>query len=395
MKIRKKILLTFFSLCFFLLAGLRPSGAKEESRANLFIFYSLNCHKCAQVKNTIMPLMEKKFSKRIISRYYDIGQMVNYKLLLSLKERHNAGFNIEVPVFYLNGNFLNGQGLEPQKIEGFIDSSLGLRASPITNLPAVDLIKYFKSFALLTVLGAGLIDGINPCAFTVIVFFISFLALQGYQRKDLISIGLSFILAVFITYVLIGLGLFGFLYELAGFRLLIKSVNLLVGLFSISLGFVGIYDFVKFKKTKNPESLVLQLPASIKNRIHKIIGMHYRLDKKHQQPLEQKKHIFKLVISALISGFLVSVLEAVCTGQTYLPTIVFVLKATQLKLQALAYLLLYNLMFIVPLLVIFIFALSGVTSGEFSNFLKRRMLLIKMLMVILFFGMGIFLLWRI
>ena len=35
-------------------------------------------------------------------------------------------------------------------------------------------VERFLSFGLFTVLGAGLIDGINPCAFTVLVFFISF-----------------------------------------------------------------------------------------------------------------------------------------------------------------------------------------------------------------------------
>jgi predicted transporter len=55
---------------------------------------------------------------------------------------------------------------------------------------------------------------------------------------------------------------------------------------------------------------------------------------------------------------------------------------------------LYNLMFIAPLSVIFIFALTGVTSADFSRFLKKHMLLVKALMALLFFGLGIFLLWR-
>jgi len=96
----------------------------------------------------------------------------------------------------------------------------------------------------------------------------------------------------------------------------------------------------------------------------------------------------------LFTGFLVSVLEAICTGQTYLPTITFILKTTDLKLQALAYLLFYNFMFILPLLIIFFFALWGATSGQFAHFLKRHLLSIKILMAVLFFGLGIFLIWR-
>jgi len=101
-----------------------------------------------------------------------------------------------------------------------------------------------------------------------------------------------------------------------------------------------------------------------------------------------------LILSAFITGLLVSLLEAVCTGQVYLPTIAFVLKASSFKLQALGYLLLYNIMFIVPLIVIFVFALMGTTSNQFSGFLKKHLGLIKVFMAVLFFSLGIFLLWR-
>jgi len=79
----------------------------------------------------------------------------------------------------------------------------------------------------------------------------------------------------------------------------------------------------------------------------------------------------------------VSLLEAVCTGQLYLPTIVFVLKESTLRLRALGYLLLYNLMFIFPLLLILILALFGTTSEHFSQFLKKHLVIMKVSMAIL------------
>jgi cytochrome c biogenesis protein CcdA len=254
------------------------------------------------------------------------------------------------------------------------------------------LIAHFKTFTPLVIVSAGLIDGINPCAFTVIVFFISFLALQGYKRRDLVFIGLTFIFAVFLTYTLIGIGLFGFLYRLKGFWLVVRITNLSIGIFSVALGICALYDFFKFKKTGHTEGLLLQLPQAIKNQIHSVIGMHYRKTK-IQEVATVERNIFRLILSALITGFLVSILEAVCTGQTYLPTITFILKTTNLRLQALGYLLLYNLMFIVPLFIIFLFALLGATSEQFSEFLKKHLLTVKILMAILFFGLGIFLIW--
>jgi hypothetical protein len=106
-------------------------------------------------------------------------------------------------------------------------------------------------------------------------------------------------------------------------------------------------------------------------------------------------HLSRLVLSALITGFLVSLLEAVCTGQLYLPTIAFVLKTTPFKLQALLYLIAYNIMFILPLLIIFLLALLGVTSGQFANFLKKHLVSVKVIMAFVFFSLGIFLVWRV
>jgi hypothetical protein len=54
----------------------------------------------------------------------------------------------------------------------------------------------------------------------------------------------------------------------------------------------------------------------------------------------------------------------------------------------------YNLMFIVPLCVVFVLALWGTTSRQFAQFLQKHMLMVKALMVILFFGLGAYLLWR-
>ncbi|MBU1905801.1 MAG: hypothetical protein KJ923_02235, partial [Candidatus Omnitrophica bacterium] len=299
---------------------------------------------------------------------------------------------VAVPTFYFNGSFFVGKKEAEEKLAGFIAKSLHL---PYRErfLPKVNLIERFKAFGPLVIMAAGLIDGVNPCAFTVIVFFISFLAVQGYRKRDMTIVCLCFMLAVFLTYFLIGLGLFGVLYSLRGFWVIARIFNYLIGGFSIVLGCLALYDYFKFKQTQQTDGLILQLPASIKNRIHSVIGAHYRGGQAGEQGVA-KRNISKLVVSAFITGFLVSILEGVCTGQTYLPTISFVLKTTELKIQAFLYLVLYNLMFIIPLVAIFLLALLGVTSGQFSKFLKKNLGVVKILMAALFFGLGIFLIWR-
>jgi len=390
---RKKII--FFIALVFLLIFNSAYGDDASSGPRLLrFFYSPSCHGCMKLKNEFMPRIQKKYGGRLEVEYLDITDIENYKLLLSFKEQHGFISEISWPVVYFSGHFLNGYEQIHQGLEILLGGVLKKRTVVNTNtMPEPDLVARFKTIKPLAVVSAGLIDGINPCAFTVIVFFLSFLALQGYRRRELFLIGMVFIFTVFLTYILIGLGVFGFLYRLKSFWKVAKTFNFSVGVFSIALGGFAVYDFLKFKKTGKTEGLLLQLPAAVKNQIHSIIGMHYRQASGSRQPF-QGKHVFKLLFSALVTGFLVSLLEAVCTGQVYLPTITFVLKTTDIKLEALSYLLLYNLMFIMPLLVIFFFALMGVTSRQFSELLKRNMLVIKILMAGLFFTLGIFLIWR-
>jgi hypothetical protein len=169
---------------------------------------------------------------------------------------------------------------------------------------------------------------------------------------------------------------------LEGFGAVTKAVNLAVGWFSILFGFMAIYDVVSFKLTNETKGMLLQLPKSVKEQIHKVIRTRHTGD---------KKNIFALIVSAVVTGFLVTLLEAVCTGQTYLPIIAFILKSEQLRVQAFVYLVLYNMMFILPLIVIFVCALMGVSSSGFSDILKRNLVLVKVLMAIVFFALGLFL----
>ena len=252
-------------------------------------------------------------------------------------------------------------------------------------LPKIDLAKRFNNFTLPAIIAIGLVDGINPCAITVIVFFMSFLAFQEYRKREIAVIGLVFILSVYLTYCLIGLGIFESLYRLQGFWILTKILNITVGIISIIFSFCALYDFIQYKKTGSTDGLMLSLPRWIKNLIHRIIGSHYR---------DGSKAIAGLVMSALITGFLVSILEAVCVAKIYLPTIVFVLKTTGLKLKALTYLLLYNLLFIVPLLIIFAFAITGTSAGQFQKVLRGHLGIVKVLMGVVFLVLGIFLIWK-
>jgi len=353
----------------------------------MLIFYSSSCHECMRVENDLMPAITEEFKGKLTIDYRNLADINNYKLMLGLSREQGIEAANTLPVFYINGRFLSKKALTSEEIRHFIKMSMSVPAG----FPAEasqDLLARFKSFRPLAIIGAAAVDGINPCAFTVIVFFISFLALQGYRKKELLLVGFSFITAVFLTYLLLGVGILSFLYQIKGFWFVAKIFNYAVGSISLVLGALCIYDILKFKSSGKHEGMILQLPRQVKNQIHKVIGASYRKDG------TVKKGVSSLVLSALFTGFIVSILEAVCTGQMYLPTIAFVLKTTHLRLEAFGYLVMYNIIFVMPLVVILLLGTWGVSSGEFSKFFNKHMGFVKMLMALAFFGLGLFLLWR-
>ncbi|MBN1912980.1 MAG: DUF1573 domain-containing protein [Candidatus Omnitrophica bacterium] len=359
---------------------------KENSLPRLEVFYSHTCQRCLDINNKLLPYFEKALEGKVVFERRDISDIENYKYLFSLVQKYDPSLKMDIPIFYMKGRLINGDGDVGKNLKDLLIFGL-TAASKEERLPEIKIADFFRRFSLPGIIAAGLEDGINPCAFTVIVFFMSYLALQGYRRKELIVIGISFIGTVFLAYFLIGLCIFNFLYALKGFWMVSKAINLGVGILSILLGFFALYDYFKFKKTKDAEGMVLQLPKSVKDRIHSVIGMHYR-----KVPSQKKGHqsLARLLISAVITGFLVTLLEAVCTGQLYLPTIAFIVKTSSisLRLRALGYLILYNVFFVSPLIVIFLLALFGTTSDQFARFLKRHMASIKIFMALLFFTLG-------
>ena len=382
MKMSKKIFFVSILIIFILSASLL-SFAKDLPK--IIFFHSLKCKSCALIKSEFIPAIEEKYKDKIEIEYRDVDKIDDYKLLLSYQQKYKD-LQKNLPLVFVEGRFLSGKEQVEKHLQGYIDYVLRKGSfKPRELLPSIDLISRFRSFSPLAVILAGLIDGINPCAFTVIVFFVTFLTFQKYRKKEILVTGISFILAVFLAYLLLGVGLFNFLYNLVVFPYVIKIIYGVTAFLCLSLAVFSLYDILRFRRSGNKDEMVLRLPDRIKYHIQRIIGLHYR---KQQNKEENKKGLAGLILAALIVGFSISILEAVCTGQVYLPTIAFVLKTSSLKMQALVYLVLYNLMFIVPLFLVFLFALLGVSSEQFSHFMQRHIVMVKILMTTIFLILG-------
>ena len=246
------------------------------------------------------------------------------------------------------------------------------------------VVERFESFSIGTIALAGFLDGINPCAFTVLVFFISFVTFVGYSRKQTVVLGLTFLLAVFFTYVLIGLGIFKFIQQLESFKLFSKIITFSIGALAFGLAFFNLYDYYIIKKTNDPHKTKLKLPGFIRKNIDNAIKNHVE---RPEGTVENIK-LLALLPPVFFCGFLVSLFESVCTGQVYVPTIAYILKIPYLKNKSLLYLIFYNIVFVIPLLIVLILAVTGFSSEHFSKWVKNHIGKVKILTAILFLLLG-------
>jgi cytochrome c biogenesis protein CcdA len=224
---------------------------------------------------------------------------------------------------------------------------------------------------------AGLVDGLNPCAFATIIFFVSYLTLSGHKGKQILLTGASFTVGVFLAYLLVGLGFYKVLDLISEYmNILSKIVYGLTALFCLVLAILSIRDYFKTRHG-DLDDMSLKLPESLRKRINSTV--------------REGRKSSSYYLSAFFVGLVVSILELACTGQIYLPVIISMSTMPELRGRAVLFLVLYNLMFIVPLIVVFILAYFGTTSKQFTEFLKRNAAAVKIGMAVVFLSLGIWL----
>ena len=369
----------------------------QTERAELY--YSPSCQHCREITDYFLPQMQGKYPNVFEVDLMDITLPENQARLLEMEKTY--GFQYQPPTLILSGIILTGEEQIKNQLEAVLANLAGSQNSPIVSPPSPSsspaaipvpkdqktttaLREKLSSWSLLTIITAGALDGINPCAFTTIIFFISFLGFAGYKQRQIRWIGVFFILAVFLTYLGIGFGLLRFLHTLVLFPLVSKGIIWLTAILTAFLSFFSLKDFWVYRATGQTRDWSLQLPLSIKQRIHRVIGEGYRSS---GDPQKTKRPLGKLIGTAFVTGFLVSSLESVCTGQLYVPTLVYMTKFQETTLQAWSYLLLYNSAFIFPLVLVFLLSLWGITSQQFGQLATRHLGTVKLGTAVFFLAM--------
>jgi cytochrome c biogenesis protein CcdA len=336
-----------------------------EECTHMVYFYSTGCHACAMTKPVLDELEEE------------------YNLLIDRRELHEVG-NVNLFYAYLNWYDVPGDkwGYTPTTfindvyIVGYTNdykdkileqitkcSTLGDCVCPFNQsladyygaqpFPETNHTTGYYSpnattpvsleLTIPTIISAALIDSINPCAFAVMIFLITYLISIG-SKKRVLRIGIVYISTVFITYFLAGLGLF-LAVQTANMSTIVYYVSAVI---AIIAGLINVKDFFWYGK-----GITLRIPKSAKPAINK-------WTKKASVP------------AALVLGFLVSMFELPCTGGVYL-AILGLLSSNLTKSQAILPLFLYNLVFVLPLFVILGLVYYGVSAKKLEKWrLKKR-----------------------
>jgi len=333
------------------------------------VFYSSTCGECFTARRFLRE-MDAKYPELNIT-YYNILEDDNEVLKQSYCEYY--GVPVEkrgtLVVFIGNGYFTTVDALE----DGFEDQVKRYEngvSCPVIEPDESVVIDTFKSFSIFTIMAAGLIDGLNPCAFATLIFFISYLSATKRSERQILLIGISFVLGVFIAYLLLGIGILRGLETASGTAVVSMIIYPIAGVIAFIFGTYSVYDYNKIRKGKTRE-MVLKLPKRIKELVRWVI--------------EKQANMEYFTIFAFVTGMLISTFEFVCTGQVYLPTIIYIMGIPDYQVQAFGYLLLYNVMFITPLIIIFVAAYFGVSDKRLKEILKKHIGLIKILTAAMFF----------
>lgn len=369
---------TAFMVIFSLLCGAVQAGAPVQ----IDFFYEPGCHACEKIQTELLPEVEKRFPGDCKIQTHDIGIEANFLCLLQME--YELGYT-DPERAYLIVNRQYAYGPAPSN-EEFFDRIASLLKqetacpAPVPVSPGLAK-KRFSGFTIPAVAAAGLLDGINPCAISTLVFFMSLLAVSRVRKRQLILLGISFCAASFLTYLALGFGLFRVLHLFSGFTVLRTVVERSLAAVLVVLAALSVRDAIRFRKSGRAGDVSLQLSTGMKKRIHGV--MRHGLGST------------SIFLGGLLIGTAVTALESVCTGQVYVPTLVLILKDSAFsESRAWLLLLLYNILFILPLVTVFIAVYFGLQTESLLAWSRRNVVSAKLMLGLFFVLMALLILWN-
>ncbi len=376
-----------------------PCFASERppDRVVLELFFEDGCESCAEVRRTVLPDLEQRYAGCYELRERDIGVQSNYLALVRYQELAAVKDNEPVSMVVDGRDYLPGVArikaglfpamdraitrLEAETVRGGSPAGMGAPSdgTGVAGEDATLLRRRIDQFTLVGVISAAAVDSINPCAISAIIFFMSLLSAARVGVSRMWISGVSFLVACFVTYLGIGFGLLKALGYLTAFQELRGVVDVVMIALLSGFAFYSFRDAFRYHRTGRASDVALKLPGRLQGLIHRVMKRGLRT-----------RH---LILGGLAIGLVVTGLESVCTGQVYVPALVMMLKSGQSLLWCTIYLVVYNVVFIMPLLVVLVLTCAGLKTPVLVEWSRRNVVTSKILLGLLFVGMILLMVW--
>jgi cytochrome c biogenesis protein CcdA len=330
-------------------------------------FYGDGCEHCEKVRPLIAGLREKypELQLQELEVYHNTSSQQKF---VEMTGRYNLS-NPGIPIIFIGDQALVGESgirdhfeeriLAEKERAAACNTTVTASASPENCPPATVALTPGK------VIVPALVDSLNPCALSVLIFLLISIAAAADRRRILL-IGGSYIAAVFLFHLLVGIGIFSIV-TLSGYS---KIFSLLGAAVAVILGAITLVDVIR-----NRETFLLSVPASGKG----ILSHYIRIAS---------------LPAAFILGVLAGLLGFSCTGGIYIS--ILALMGRSLSLSAgLPYLLLYNIVFIMPLVLVTLLVAYGISpeTADTWRTKNKRVLRLAIGLVMIALGAVIFLGW--
>ena len=210
------------------------------------------------------------------------------------------------------------------------------------------------------------VDAINPCEFAILILLMASMLITEGNRKKALWTGLSFSAAVFLAYFLMGVGLLEFIriYTLSSAGYFYK----IVGVLAILIGALNIKDYFWY----GGGGLLMEVPLAWRPKMKALV-----------RGISNPGGGF--LIGLLISLFLLP-----CTSGPYV-VILGMLAAKTAFAKAILYLILYNLIFIAPMVAIVLAMYFGLPAEKAENWRQQKIRLLHLIagIVLLLLGLAL------
>jgi|LSQX01.2.fsa_nt_gb cytochrome c biogenesis protein CcdA len=363
-------------------------GAGSADQVRLDLFFSTGCTECERVEQEVLPELEELFDGMYELVRHDMLQAETIPLLVAYQERCDNHDNGRVSIVVDHTVFLSGYEAIAAELLERVNAALEARQDPAWRMPqapdlsedeADEVVRRKASGLTFSVVAlGGLLDGFNPCAISTLIFFMSVLAVARAAPRTRLLVGISFISASFLVYMGLGLGFLYVFRQAPSFTTVKRVVETVLGLCMIPLALFSFRDAFRFRKSQRADDVTLQIPKAFKTRIHNI--MRSRLGTGGS------------ILGGLVTGAGVTVLESVCTGQSYVPVLMYMLKKDCSNFCVWLLLIVYNLLFVLPLAVVFVCFHRGMQLTALIEWSKRNLVVVKILLGLFFSAMAVLLL---